>query len=189
MRIRYDDDKNEQVLKEFTKVVISKYLFPLVLNLLIFFILFFISMTAIFRSIYEGMLSVKLYEVLMIPVMIIPLVNSLQMLIMLYLGFSKIINGNYIVNRYRVLIDGATYVQLSDGCRYPKQTISTNKKMIIGTNLDVVTIINNYSTTIWTILIPPQTPEDMTYGQQFSENIIIQRVNVEDDPENLKEVV
>lgn len=167
MRIKYESDKNEKVLLEFLKLISRNYFIPLAFNMLMLFFLFFVSANCVFRSIYEGFISVRLYEVLMIPLMIIPIVNCLQTIIMIYLGIHKISNGDYIIDRYNCNYMGSRRIYLSDNQRYTLKDFTKHEIAIQNECVDMISIINNYGTIIWKIGIPPLTNPELKPEELF----------------------
>lgn len=154
MRVEYSKKDNELVSRSFISFFIKKYFLALGITLLIGFFLIMFTVNVIARCIYEGAINIKMYEILFIPLSVIPIVSFTQTIFFFVSCMDNIDSGKYVVDRREIKNIKNNKVYLGDNLLYHKSSFISRKIIQLMNEVDVISIINNYGCIIWTIIIP-----------------------------------
>lgn len=154
MRVEYSKKDNELVSRSFISFFIKKYFLALGITLLIGFFLIMFTVNVIARCIYEGAINIKMYEILFIPLSVIPTVSFTQTIFFFVSCMDNIDSGKYVVDRREIKNIKNNKVYLGDNLLYHKSSFISRKIIQLMNEVDVISIINNYGRIIWTIIIP-----------------------------------
>lgn len=169
MRVEYSKKDNELVSRSFISFFIKKYFLALGITLLIGFFLIMFTVNVIARCIYEGAINIKMYEILFIPLSVIPIVSFTQTIFFFISCMDNIDSGKYVVDRRKIKSIRKSKVYLGDNLLYHKSSFISRKIIQLTNEVDVVSIINNYGRIIWTIIIPanqePQKFEEVSVSE------------------------
>ena len=153
--IKYNYNDNNYISQQFLMYIKKRYMIPLYLNILIALILLIIEIKGAFNGGYFSLSNFKLYQVLLIPILLIPIINVVNTLFIFNVCFKKTLNGNYIVNRYKVLAIDSKKISLSDNKVIITNLLSESEIPKINSSIDVITIINNYGERILSFATKP----------------------------------
>lgn len=154
MRVEYSKKDNGLVSRSFISFFIKKYFLALGITLLIGFFLIMFTVNVIARCIYEGAINIKMYEILFIPLSVIPIVSFTQTIFFFVSCMDNIDSGKYVVDRREIKNIKNNKVYLGDNLLYHKSSFISRKIIQLMNEVDVISIINNYGRIIWTIIIP-----------------------------------
>ena len=173
MRVKYGSDKNIDVLFDFFKFVVKNYLFAMIVNFVLALILVKMSSASIIRVCNDGVNTLTLFEALTVPLSIIPIINLLNSFVMIFVGSTKIIMGDYVVNRYRILKKDYNKIFLTDNNFYKNKNICASS-LKVGRSVDVVYISNNYGCLIWAMVVNIKTRDNVPVIERYSSDFIFQ---------------